>query len=96
MDVKTAWNKCPEKGVYAAKGLDSLRGKDALVRARRKQLAWFRLGLTNRVRQQDFVKLFASVPGVDAGLAASIFHFREVDIRDLKLRLKEAGIPVRL
>ncbi|HIU98384.1 MAG TPA: imidazole glycerol phosphate synthase subunit HisF [Candidatus Limadaptatus stercoripullorum] len=45
---------------------------------------------------EDFVKLFASVPGVDAGLAASIFHFREVDIKDLKLRLKEAGIPVRL
>ena len=58
MDVKTAWNKCPGKGVYAAKGLDSLREKDALVRARRKQLAWFRLGLTNRVRQQEFLTIF--------------------------------------
>lgn len=43
----------------------------------------------------DFVTLFKSVPKVDAGLAASIFHFREVSIRDLKQKLKENGIGVR-
>ena len=44
---------------------------------------------------EDFVTLFRSVPGVDAGLAASIFHYGEVSIADLKERLHEAGITVR-
>ena len=35
-------------------------------------------------------------PGVDAGLAASIFHFGEVDIGNLKRYLTENGVPVRL
>ena len=44
----------------------------------------------------DFVKLFKEIPGVDAGLAASIFHFREVAIPDLKKTLAENGIPMRI
>jgi len=44
---------------------------------------------------EDFVTLFKTLPAVDAGLAASIFHFGEVSISDLKKRLKEAGIPAR-
>ncbi len=45
---------------------------------------------------RDFVKLFKTLPKVDAGLAASIFHFGEVAIPDLKRCLKENGIPVRI
>ena len=44
---------------------------------------------------EDFVTLFRSVPKVDAGLAASIFHFGEVSIRDLKEELARNGINVR-
>ena len=44
---------------------------------------------------QDFVTLFTALPKVDAGLAASIFHFGEVQIPDLKQTLHEAGIPMR-
>ncbi len=44
---------------------------------------------------QDFVTLFTELPKVDAGLAASIFHFSEVKIYDLKQTLFETGIPVR-
>lgn len=44
----------------------------------------------------DFVTLFKTLPKVDAGLAASIFHFGEVNIGDLKRALKEEGITVRL
>jgi len=44
---------------------------------------------------QDFVTLFTALPKVDAGLAASIFHFGEVQITDLKQALHEAGIPMR-
>ena len=44
---------------------------------------------------EDFVTLFRKAPGVDAGLAASIFHFREVRIPELKELLAENGIPVR-
>ena len=45
--------------------------------------------------REDFKTLFA-LPGVDAGLAASIFHFGEVDIADLKRYLAENGVPMRL
>lgn len=46
--------------------------------------------------KEDFVKLFNTLPKVDAGLAASIFHFGEVDIRDLKKDLAKNNIPVRI
>ncbi len=45
---------------------------------------------------QDFVTLFHALPKVDAGLAASIFHFGEVKIPDLKRALAAEGIPTRL
>lgn len=34
--------------------------------------------------------------GADAALAASIFHYKEIDIMDLKRYLSSEGIPVRL
>ena len=43
-----------------------------------------------------FVELFRTLPGVDAGLAASIFHFGDVRIPDLKTALRAEGIPVRI
>ena len=43
-----------------------------------------------------FVELFKEVPDIDAGLAASIFHFGEVQICDLKKELKKNDIIVRL
>ena len=45
---------------------------------------------------QDFVELFKKVPKVDAGLAASIFHFGEVAINDLKKELRVNGIDMRI
>ncbi|MDY3929950.1 MAG: imidazole glycerol phosphate synthase subunit HisF [Clostridia bacterium] len=45
---------------------------------------------------EDFIKLFTALPKVDAGLAASIFHFGEVKIPELKSELKKADIPVRI
>ena len=47
-------------------------------------------------RMEDFVTLFNEIPKVDAGLAASIFHFGEVKIEALKKRLKAEGIPTRI
>jgi len=47
-------------------------------------------------KKEDFIQLFRALPKVDAGLAASIFHFGEVSITDLKNDLKAQGIPVRL
>lgn len=47
-------------------------------------------------KKEDFIKLFKTLPGVDAGLAASIFHFGEVKIQDLKQTLRENNIEVRL
>ena len=44
----------------------------------------------------DFVKLFSEIPDMDAGLAASIFHFGEVSIKELKELLHSHGISVRL
>ena len=44
----------------------------------------------------DFITLFETLPRVDAGLAASIFHYGEVDIRFLKESMAARGIPTRL
>ncbi|NLF79566.1 MAG: imidazole glycerol phosphate synthase subunit HisF [Clostridia bacterium] len=46
-------------------------------------------------RKEDFLSLF-QLPGVDAGLAASIFHLRELSIGDLKQYLQQNGVEVRL
>lgn len=45
--------------------------------------------------KEDFVKLFQAIPTVSAGLAASIFHFGEVEICDLKQLLRDHSINVR-
>lgn len=45
---------------------------------------------------QDFITLFHTLPRVDAGLAASIFHFGEVSITDLKQEMAAQNIPVRI
>jgi cyclase len=45
---------------------------------------------------EDFITLFKTLPKVDAGLAASIFHFGTVEISDLKSEMKKNNIPVRL
>ena len=44
----------------------------------------------------DFVTLFQTLPRVDAGLAASIFHYGEVGIGELKFALEKVGVPIRL
>lgn len=44
----------------------------------------------------DFITLFEEIPEIDAGLAASIFHFGEVRINDLKKEMLRAGIPARV
>ncbi len=46
-------------------------------------------------KKEDFLALFQH-PRVDAGLAASIFHSREVDIRELKRYLNDNGVPMRV
>ena len=46
--------------------------------------------------EDDFVKLFKALPKVDAGLAASVFHFGEIEINHLKSELKKQNITVRL
>lgn len=45
---------------------------------------------------EDFIKLFKELPFVDAGLAASIFHYGEVRIADLKKAMADNGIPARI
>lgn len=47
-------------------------------------------------KTEDFITLFKTLPKVDAGLAASIFHFGEVKIKDLKEEMRKCGIPARL
>ena len=47
-------------------------------------------------KEQDFTDLFKALPKVDAGLAASVFHFGQIKIPDLKRELRENGIIVRL
>ncbi len=44
---------------------------------------------------EHFINLFKEVPEISAGLAASVFHFGEIKIPDLKADLSQAGIIVR-
>ncbi len=44
---------------------------------------------------EDFIKLWKEVPDVDAGLAASVFHYGQIAIPDLKQAMAENGIEVR-
>ena len=45
---------------------------------------------------EDFLTLFREIPSIDAGLAASIFHFGQVNIPQLKQMLRQNGISVRI
>ena len=45
---------------------------------------------------EDFIELFTRIPEIDAGLAASVFHFGTVKIADLKERMAKERIPVRI
>ena len=45
---------------------------------------------------EDFTNLFKTVPQVSAGLAASVFHFGEIAIPDLKRKLRADGIEMRM
>ena len=47
-------------------------------------------------KMEDFLTLFETLPRVDAGLAASIFHYGEISIKDLKAYLKDNGVNMRL
>ncbi len=46
-------------------------------------------------KKEDFVALFKEIPDIDAGLAASVFHYGEIAITDLKNTLANEGILVR-
>ena len=46
-------------------------------------------------KMEDFAQLFPH-PGIDAGLAASIFHTRQVDIKELKRYLRAQGVEMRI
>lgn len=47
-------------------------------------------------RMEHFTELFREIPNVDAGLAASVFHYGEIAIGDLKRELAQNGINVRM
>ena len=47
-------------------------------------------------KTEDFLTLFKALPKVDAGLAASVFHFGEIRIGDLKREMAANGIPARV
>ena len=47
-------------------------------------------------KMEDFAELFKKVPTIDAGLAASVFHYGEIQINELKKYLAEQGVNMRL
>ena len=47
-------------------------------------------------KKEDFLELFRNHPAVDAGLAASIFHTKQVEINDLKRYLRTNGVEMRV
>ncbi len=81
-------NSIDTDGVRQGFDLEMLRAVNAIVR-----VPVIASGGAGSI--QDFVNLFNEIPDISAGLAASVFHFGEVSIGDLKARLKAEGIPVR-
>ncbi len=47
-------------------------------------------------KTEHFIELFKEIPDIDAALAASVFHFGEIKIKELKEALKRQNINVRL
>ena len=47
-------------------------------------------------KKEDFLELFRNHPAVDAGLAASIFHTKQVEINNLKKYLRTNGVEMRV
>lgn len=47
-------------------------------------------------KMEDFFELFSTIPKVDAGLAASVFHYKEIKIKDLKKYLRDRNIEMRI
>lgn len=47
-------------------------------------------------KTEDFINLFKAEPRVDAALAASVFHFGEIEISDLKRIMNDNNIPIRI
>ncbi|MCL2013613.1 MAG: imidazole glycerol phosphate synthase subunit HisF [Oscillospiraceae bacterium] len=47
-------------------------------------------------KTEDFIELFKSIDNVDSALAASIFHYGEINIKELKTTLLQNGINVRI
>ena len=45
---------------------------------------------------KDFIDLFKQIPQMSAGLAASVFHFGEIKINELKKELNNNGIKARI
>ncbi len=82
-------NSIDTDGVKGGFDLDMLRAVSEMV-----SVPVIASGGAGRV--SDFVTLFKTLPRVDAGLAASIFHFGEVRIDALKRALAAEGIPVRI
>ncbi len=82
-------NSIDTDGVKKGFDLEMLKAVNALV-----QVPVIASGGAGSIN--DFVDLFREIPDISAGLAASIFHFGEVSITDLKKELREKGIPVRI
>ena len=47
-------------------------------------------------KTEDFITLFKTIPNVDAGLAASVFHYGEIKINELKQEMRKNGILARI
>ena len=77
---------------YGVKGGFDLEMLDAVCQA--VQVPVIASGGAGKI--EDFITLFQTLPKVDAGLAASIFHFGEVKISELKAEMKKHDIPTRI
>ena len=96
IDVDCA--NCANKMEQAAKNTDGVKdGFDLeMLQAAADRVSIPIIASGGAGKMEDFSKLFHSIPKVDAGLAASIFHFKEIAIQDLKQHLRENGVEVRM
>ena len=84
------------KGGREATGIDALEWAEMGVKNGAGEIVLNSIDTDGVKGGFDLEMLDALASRVDAGLAASIFHRGEVDIRDLKLYLREQGVNMRV
>jgi cyclase len=95
--AKEAYNRgAGELLITSMDGDGTKNGFDNILNSKISEVTNIPIIASGGAGKMEHIKDAFTIGKVDAALAASIFHFREIDIMDLKYYLRDKGIPVRI